>query len=174
MHHSLVLNEYVFKRRRRNTNLCTFCDVHPATLVHFFWDCISVRQYWKDLLVMMKDICYIDGLELELTAQKVIFNNVDKSGGNIVNFIILVAKLNLYCTRCRNDKPNNSKSIFSELLFIRNIEKYYATLNNSIDKHNKKWHNIHSVPHNSNSPISNYRLFRRPPSALKITPLTQC
>ena len=33
---------------------------------------------------------------------------------------------------------------------------------------------IHSVPHNSNSLISNYCLFRRPPSTPKITPLTQC
>ena len=33
---------------------------------------------------------------------------------------------------------------------------------------------IHSVPHNSNSLVSNYRLFRRPPSTTKITPLTQC
>ena len=33
---------------------------------------------------------------------------------------------------------------------------------------------LHSVPHNSNSLISNYRLFRGPPSAPKITPLTQC
>ena len=33
---------------------------------------------------------------------------------------------------------------------------------------------IHSVPHNSNSLISNYRLFQRPPSTPKITPLTQC
>ena len=33
---------------------------------------------------------------------------------------------------------------------------------------------LHSVPHNSNSLVSNYRLFRRPPSAPKITPLTQC
>ena len=31
---------------------------------------------------------------------------------------------------------------------------------------------VHSVPHNSNSLISNYRLFRSPPSAPKITPLT--
>ena len=35
-------------------------------------------------------------------------------------------------------------------------------------------HFIHSVPHNSNSLISNYRLFRRLPSTPKITPLTQC
>ena len=33
---------------------------------------------------------------------------------------------------------------------------------------------LHSVSHNSNSLISNYCLFRRPPSAPKITPLTQC
>ena len=33
---------------------------------------------------------------------------------------------------------------------------------------------VHSVPHNSNSLVSNYHLFRRPPSAPKITPLTQC
>ena len=32
---------------------------------------------------------------------------------------------------------------------------------------------VHLVPHNSNSLISNYGLFRRPPSAPKITPLTQ-
>ena len=31
---------------------------------------------------------------------------------------------------------------------------------------------VRSVPHNSNSLISNYHLFRRPPSAPKITPLT--
>ena len=35
-------------------------------------------------------------------------------------------------------------------------------------------HHIHSVPHNSNSLISNYHLFQRPPSTPKITPLTQC
>ena len=33
---------------------------------------------------------------------------------------------------------------------------------------------VHLVPHNSNSFVSNYLLFRRPPSAPKITPLTQC
>ena len=33
---------------------------------------------------------------------------------------------------------------------------------------------LHSVLHNSNSLISNYRLFQRPPSTPKITPLTQC
>ena len=33
---------------------------------------------------------------------------------------------------------------------------------------------IHSVPHNSNSLILNYRLFRRLPSTPNITPLTQC
>ena len=33
---------------------------------------------------------------------------------------------------------------------------------------------VHSVPHNSNSLVSNYLLSQRPPSAPKITPLTQC
>ena len=38
----------------------------------------------------------------------------------------------------------------------------------------KESEELHSVPHNSNSLVSNYHLFRRPPSAPKITPLTQC
>ena len=42
------------------------------------------------------------------------------------------------------------------------------------DNHRDFILHIHSVPHNSNSLISNYCLFRRPPSAPKITPLTQC
>ena len=38
----------------------------------------------------------------------------------------------------------------------------------------ESWTQVHLVPHNWNSLISSYRLFRRPPSAPKITPLTQC
>ena len=50
----------------------------------------------------------------------------------------------------------------------------YVSMNNFIlyNTHLKAWY-IHSVPHNLNLLISNYRLFRRPPSAPKITPLTK-
>ena len=50
----------------------------------------------------------------------------------------------------------------------------YVSMNNFIvyNTHLKAWY-IHSVPHNLNLLILNYRLFRRPPSAPKITPLTK-
>ena len=61
---------------------------------------------------------------------------------------------------------------------MENIQTYQLQMINlgggGINYQTKIVTTIHSVPHNSNSLISNYRLFRRPPSAPKITPLTQC
>ena len=48
-----------------------------------------------------------------------------------------------------------------------NKTKFISDLTNILN-------DVHSVPHNSNLLISNYCLFRRPPSTPKITPLTQC
>ena len=42
---TLVLNEYVFKDRRRNTNPCSFCDIHVETATHFFYDCIIGMKF---------------------------------------------------------------------------------------------------------------------------------
>ena len=41
-----------------------------------------------------------------LSAENIIFNNVQVSSFNVVNFIILVAKFHIYRSRCYEQKPN--------------------------------------------------------------------
>ena len=36
LHHTLVLNEYVYKKCKCNTNLCSFCDIEVEALKHLF------------------------------------------------------------------------------------------------------------------------------------------
>ena len=57
------------------------------------------------------------------------------------------------------------KNSFEHLSF-KDKSKYLITRETRED--------IRSVPHNLSLLISNYHLFRRPPSTPKITPLTQC
>ena len=141
LHQTLVLNEYVFQRRRRNTNLCTFCDVHTDTLSHFFWECQLVPTYWQDILEILPKVCYVSLYQIKLSCINVLLNKVHENRNNIVNFIILILKHNLYRSRCKNEKPN-SQNLYGEVKTIKNFEKYNAMCNRMLHRHEKKWNNI--------------------------------
>ena len=136
--HTLVLNEYVFKRRRRNTNLCSFCDVQVETVTHFFWECIIVQNFWNQVVNMLNDVCHVKAEDAQLNAANVIFNEATTSwSNNIANFIVLIAKYYLYRTRCKSELPN-SKKLYCEIIYLRNIEKYNVTVSNKLHVHYKK------------------------------------
>ena len=142
LHHMLVLNEYVFQRRRRNTNLCSFCDVHVETMVHFFWECQLVQPYWEEIKNRFSDMCFVNGNELRFSATDILFNQVHES--QIANLIILPAKYNLYRTRCMQQLPS-WVSLIMEVCNFKSIEKYNAILQNKLHRHEKKWNNINNA-----------------------------
>ena len=76
LNQTLVLNEYVFQRKRCNTKFCTFCDAHDETLMHFFWECILVQSYWKEVRQIIPQICWVRNEELVFNARNIVFNRV--------------------------------------------------------------------------------------------------
>ena len=93
---SLVLNEYVFKKKHRNTKLSTFCNVQVETLTHFFWECILVQSFWRDVLEIIPKVCYVNPKDCKINVRNILFNEVHNTKDNVTNFIILVAKYNFY------------------------------------------------------------------------------
>ena len=84
---------------------------------------------------------YLEVDQVELNAENVLLHKVHDRSDNVANFIILVAKYNLYRARCRSEMPN-SRKLHSELLYIKNKKKYNAINNNTTHKHEKKWHKV--------------------------------
>ena len=79
--------------------------------------------------------------EINVNCYNVIFNSIHSNPPNIANTIVMTIKYYTYKCRCGDKKP----SIYefrSQIYMIRNIEKYNAIVNNTIDKHNRKWFGI--------------------------------
>ena len=91
-----------------------------------------LQSFWREVIQIIPNVCYIKEDQIELNIKNLLFNRVHESRGNIAYFIILVAKYSLYRSRCKMEKPN-SKNLFSELLYIKNIEKYNAISTGCID-----------------------------------------
>ena len=70
----------------------------------------------------------------------VIWNRVIKYPfGHIKNFIILAAKQYIYRQKKCLSRPLNVKDFENEQRALKTYEKYYAIVNNKLDKHQKKW-----------------------------------
>ena len=72
---------------------------------------------------------------------KIIFNEIVPDARNVVNLIFLLAKYDVYKTRCMGEKLN-IVTLNSEAIPVRRIERYYAAQQDSLTNQNRKWYNI--------------------------------
>ena len=71
----------------------------------------------------------------------VIWNLVSDKKCSVVNFICLFVKQYIYRKRCQG-QDLKIQEIQIELKQQESIEKFYATRNSTVSKHNKKWNRI--------------------------------
>ena len=46
IHRILITNSFLYKCGLKETELCTFCTETKENLVHIFWECNYVRNFW--------------------------------------------------------------------------------------------------------------------------------
>ena len=49
LHHTLYVNEMLFKFGKRTFPRCYFCKLHEETIIHLFDDCSIVKRIWNQL-----------------------------------------------------------------------------------------------------------------------------
>ena len=135
MNYALILNTHLFRWGMLRSNECSFCANEKETIIHLFWLCPLVQNMWSKI----KHELFIDYNEDEnpLTFENVFFNCVSRSV-HINNFICLLFKQYVYRQRCLGRNLN-----FTDFnVYVKEIEymeKYIATKNNSLGKHQRKW-----------------------------------
>jgi hypothetical protein len=60
IHRILITNSFLYKYELKDTEQCTFCTETKENLVHIFWDCNYVRNFWLSIGNFLK-ICGMEG-----------------------------------------------------------------------------------------------------------------
>ena len=91
----------------------------------------------------MNEILGTNRVRSSLTGKDIILNNIDENPKNVTNFIFLIAEHFVYKRRCAQ-KDLSIRAFEYEINYIENIEKYNTIKYGAMDKHFKKWSNVHT------------------------------
>ena len=93
-----------------NTNACTFCNIEIEPIEHLFWECINVRNFWRQLEMNLCESC---GYNLEIKGAKdVLFGKLEEIP--VLNLEIACGKYFIYLCKLRSEIPQ-VKKLFSDL-----------------------------------------------------------
>ena len=135
LHRALVLNSHLFHWGKRSDFLCTFCNTEKETLVHLFVSCSIVHSLW---IVVKNFVHQMWNITLDLSAEAIMWGNPNNKNNQLSSFISLVTKQYIYRNRCLGTVLR-SEELFSQIINIRNIEKFCAVKANTLDKYYEKW-----------------------------------
>ena len=126
MHNILVNNYWLENWKLLEHNKCTFCDTGMENILHLFWECELIKEFWLKLELRCENKLQVSRFQFE--KDKVFLGEI--GGEPWKNYIIMLGKRYIYQCRC-------SKIELSEIGF----EKYlvqYMNIENTIAKDNKK------------------------------------
>lgn len=129
----LVTKSFLFKINIIDNDKCSYCQQETETLLHLFFDCTKVKQFWNSLTVWLQTHANI---QLQFDIRNVIFS---KQGAHLlVNYIWVAAKYYIYRTKFSTCNLNMECFI----LYLKRkfqSEMLIAKINNKYDKFLDKW-----------------------------------
>lgn len=129
-------NDFLFKIKLRDNNLCTFCNNTAEKIEHLFWYCEIINNFW----IEVEDFIYKKiNRNINIYRESAIFGLINqKQKYKPQNFLLLTTRHYIY--KCRIDKklPNLNTWKMS-LKYQLDIEKIIAIKNNLYDKFLESW-----------------------------------
>ena len=101
MYRLLPVNSFLYKCELKETEICTYCMETKENLLHLFWNCYLVKQFW----FAVKSLLMICGIALPLTAREITLGISESYIENqyTVNNILLILECYIYRCRCKGE-----------------------------------------------------------------------
>ena len=150
LHRSIITNIHLCKWGKTLSNLCSFCNQQPETVLHLFIYCPKIKELWIGMELFMERF---SSLPICFNVQNVLWNKLCKQAGHVKNAICLFVKQYIYRQRClhKNISLGGCKNY---VMSIHNNEKYYAIKNSMLIKHQKKWNPDSNAGHESERTVT--------------------
>ena len=89
LHRILTTNIFLLKINKSESNRCTFCKVFPETILHLFWECIPVKNFWNSFVQLMLDKC-IHIKNLKLTSELILLGEKENTKTDNIFYLIIL------------------------------------------------------------------------------------
>ena len=134
---AIITNVHLKHWNIKDTNLCTFCGQEKETYLHLFIFCKYVQELWCSIEKFM---------DQEMGPEQIYFDTdtvfwtriVPGNASHMKNFVCLIVKQYIYKKRCTDGKLSY-RELRQNIAYIHSMEKFIATKNNKLARHNKKW-----------------------------------
>ena len=150
-HNILTTNRSVSKYDRDQCDLCSFCKNSSETIQHLFWYCSVVKQFWKNLEVIINSRC-IHAHNFKFNEHLVILGVSDNVyTDKICDLIVLMAKFYIY--RCKVKQISLSLNVFISEIYQRyrvehEINKNSVDFRNSWGPYMNLFKSLQTAPRN--------------------------
>ena len=133
----IVNNYWLNKWKMLGDNLCTFCKTEAENIVHLFWECKEVIQFWENVKEWCANKCKVDIIACNLITKSFVFlGNIEN--GICLNLLVILGKVYIY--RCRNDNSKLDLYVFQEFLkHYISLEYFSAKKKNKMTRHLERW-----------------------------------
>jgi hypothetical protein len=140
INHRILGTNYLLKKMNvSNFDYCSFCENQPETLIHLFWECHLIREFWNILKEHIQNTCNIV-LE-NWRAYDIMFGN--PSFDIVINKILLQAKNFIYYHKLIKKRPS-LESFKKQVIRYYNIERYKSLLSSQHNYENQ-WRKYQSL-----------------------------
>ena len=107
---------------------------------HLLHSCSKSQAIWQQLGLWYDQL----GIEYSHNFTNIIYNTVHQERKHVINFITLIAKFNIYRSKCNNSEPT-IYGIHSDIDLYQKIESTIAVKNKKYLIHCIKWRPIYSL-----------------------------
>ncbi len=134
IHRLTATNSKLCKWGLVESDRCDICNTEEETVKHLFCECRLVKIFWNEVRIWLR---HKIGTDIILNDSEILLGT-PREIPPIVDLIYTIGKMYIYW--CKYQKKSPVIEVFESRVYnVQNIEKYIATKNNSIIKHNKKW-----------------------------------
>ena len=147
LHRIIPTNRRLCMYGIRSSENCDRCPGARETLMHLFWLCPAVQNFWTQIIRAL-------GLRVALSAPSVVLGTDARCSQISEKQFYLFALLGKwYIWRCRFNKTNPKVQSFIQMCtnYIR-VEKYTAVVKNAIPKFDRDWRQLNEMLKNSKHP----------------------
>ena len=96
LYHAIVFNPYLKRCKITTYDWCHYCGNMPEITEHLLWYCSIIQGFSNDVKTLIDDLVPDVLNEINFSIDRIMFNLVHKNPGNVINFIILIAKQFIY------------------------------------------------------------------------------
>lgn len=138
LHRIIPTNNFLYKIKLKDTQLCCFCKTDIETVEHLFYDCRITQQFWDSFIRKLKNFFH----NVIFDKEKLLLGFVKETP--LLNLLVIITKKYIY--KCKlNETLPSIIGLQCKIEHYRLCEHQIALKRNTVTKFESFWNPLSSI-----------------------------